>query len=154
MHTCAQVGQDLGLQAFWELHSRPSPTPPSHSHTAQPPLPSPPPPHTHARMHTHAHAQMKKDLEGADMQALHSCFKHLASKPDVELRRSCAQQLGPLARAACSISPSAFLDYYCDTFQALAHDADEEVQGGGGWGWGGGDGGGVCVCGMVGMEVV
>jgi len=41
---------------------------------------------------------MKKEFEREDMTSVHGCFKHFASKADVELRRCCAQQLGPLTK--------------------------------------------------------
>jgi hypothetical protein len=42
--------------------------------------------------------QMKKELEREDVLSVYSCYKHFASKADVELRRCCAQQLGSLVK--------------------------------------------------------
>ncbi|KAF5829638.1 armadillo-type protein [Dunaliella salina] len=71
---------------------------------------------------------MKKEFEREDLMSLHSCYKHFASKSDTELRRCCASQLVPTAKAACSLDPHAFTEHYSDTFQHLSMDSDEQVR--------------------------
>jgi len=52
---------------------------------------------------------MKKEFDREDVVAVHSCFKHFASKADVELRRCCAMQLVPLTKVRLwGLHPSMF----------------------------------------------
>ncbi len=71
--------------------------------------------------------QVKGELDQDDQTSMYGCFKHLAGKPDVELRRSCAQQIGQVVRAAVSLAPNAYQQHFSDTFQSFATDFDEEV---------------------------
>jgi serine/threonine-protein phosphatase 4 regulatory subunit 4 len=57
-----------------------------------------------------------------------SCFKHLATKSDVELRRLCAGQLPAVLRAATALSATAFAQQFQDTLISLATDPDVEVR--------------------------
>lgn len=61
------------------------------------------------------------------MQLFYGCFKHLASKSDVELRRACGAAFSEVLRAAAALHPAAFVQHFADTFTSLAGDLDEEV---------------------------
>lgn len=71
---------------------------------------------------------IKGEMEQGDTQMFYGCFKHLASKADVELRRACASSFATLVKAAASLHPNAFAIHFSDTLQALAADYDEEVR--------------------------
>jgi hypothetical protein len=54
----------------------------------------------------------------------YSCFRHLAARPDAELRRAAAAALLPLMAAPL---PGATAVYFQDTFVDMAGDGDEQV---------------------------
>lgn len=62
------------------------------------------------------HLQVKGELEQDDVTVFFGCFKHLASKTDVDDRRSCAQQFGQLIKvgAAVLVFNSALARYQVD----------------------------------------
>ncbi len=68
------------------------------------------------------------DFEHDDSVLFFSCFKHLATKPDVELRRTCAAQLPAVVRAATALQASAFSAQFADTLTNLATDPDPDVR--------------------------
>lgn len=43
--------------------------------------------------------QVRSDLEAQDTSLFYSCFRHLAARPDAELRRTCAAQLPALMKS-------------------------------------------------------
>ncbi|GLC55027.1 hypothetical protein PLESTB_000932600 [Pleodorina starrii] len=71
---------------------------------------------------------IKVDFEHDDSVLFFSCFKHLATKSDVELRRLCAGQLPAVLRAATALSAAAFSSQFQDTLISLATDPDVEVR--------------------------
>lgn len=70
---------------------------------------------------------MRDCLGPGDCALFYSCFRHLAARPDPELRRACAAQLLPLMRAPL---PGATHAYFHDTWADMATDHDEQVRGG------------------------
>jgi hypothetical protein len=79
---------------------------------------------------------VRSALAPGDTGLFYSCFRHLAARPDAELRRAAAGRLLALVRAPL---PGATAAYLADTWADMAADADEGVssyEGGGGWnGW-------------------
>lgn len=73
--------------------------------------------------------QCKEVLDDeADQQLCLGCFKHLASRPDAELRRACAGQLAGVLKA-CKSPQVVFSQQLADTLYSLSTDvADEEVR--------------------------
>ncbi|GIL70257.1 hypothetical protein Vretimale_3531 [Volvox reticuliferus] len=81
-----------------------------------------------ARMFGQLVTVIKVDFEHDDSVLFFSCFKHLATKSDVELRRLCAGQLPAVLRAATALSATAFAQQFQDTLISLATDPDVEVR--------------------------
>ncbi|GFR43586.1 hypothetical protein Agub_g4683 [Astrephomene gubernaculifera] len=81
-----------------------------------------------ARMFGQLVTVVKVDFEHDDSVLFFSCFKHLATKSDVELRRLCAGQLPAVLRAATALAAAAFSQQFQDTLNSLATDADVEVR--------------------------
>ncbi|KXZ47380.1 hypothetical protein GPECTOR_35g818 [Gonium pectorale] len=71
---------------------------------------------------------VKVDFEHDDSVLFFSCYKHLATKADVELRRLCASQLPAVLRAATALTAAAFSQHFQDTLTNLATDPDAEVR--------------------------
>lgn len=80
-----------------------------------------------ARVFGQVVTQVKADFEHDDSLTFFGCFKHLAAKSDVELRRTCAGQLPAVLKAASALSANAFQQWQ-DTVNALACDSDAEVR--------------------------
>lgn len=72
--------------------------------------------------------QMKSDIDTDDLPMFYGCFKHLATKADMELRRNCAQQLPSVLKAAAAVQQHAFALHFVDMTYSLANDSDEEVR--------------------------
>lgn len=68
---------------------------------------------------------MRNELEPSDASLLYGCFRHLAARGDVELRRLCAAQLPVLMKAPLAGTSSLYLH---DTWQDLATDHDDQVR--------------------------
>ncbi|EFJ50926.1 hypothetical protein VOLCADRAFT_88347 [Volvox carteri f. nagariensis] len=81
-----------------------------------------------ARMFGQLVTVIKADFEHDDSVLFFSCFKHLATKSDVELRRLCAGQLPAVLRAATALSTTAFAQQFQDTLISLATDPDVDVR--------------------------
>ncbi len=79
--------------------------------------------------------QVRDVAAPGDVALFYSCFRHLAARPDAELRRACAAQLPALMAAPLQGATHA---YFHDTFADMAADHDEQV---GGWLHGGLHGG-------------
>jgi len=60
-----------------------------------------------------------------DLPLFYSCFRHLAARPNPDLRRACAAQLLPLMRAPL---PGVTHAYFLDTWLDMASDHDEAVR--------------------------
>ncbi|KAG2451341.1 hypothetical protein HYH02_003945 [Chlamydomonas schloesseri] len=71
---------------------------------------------------------VKVDFEHDDSVLFFSCYKHLATKADVELRKLCASQLPAVLRAATALTAAAFSQQFQDTLNNLATDQDVEVR--------------------------
>ncbi|KAG2485883.1 hypothetical protein HYH03_015466 [Edaphochlamys debaryana] len=71
---------------------------------------------------------VKVDFEHDDAVLFFSCFKHLATKADTELRRLCAAQLPAVVKAATALAAAAFQQQFQDTLNNLATDPDIEVR--------------------------
>jgi hypothetical protein len=69
--------------------------------------------------------QVRDQLAAGDAALFYSCFRHLAARPDAELRRACAAQLVPLMRAPL---PGAAGSYFHDTWADMALDHDEQAS--------------------------
>ena len=80
------------------------------------------------------------DFEHDDSVLFFSCYKHLATKADTELRKLCASQLPAVLRAATALAAAAFSQQFQDTLNNLATDHDVEVGRRRGGMWGGGVG--------------
>ncbi|KIY97622.1 Serine/threonine-protein phosphatase 4 regulatory subunit 4, partial [Monoraphidium neglectum] len=70
-------------------------------------------------------AAVRDQLAAGDAALFYSCFRHLAARPDAELRRACAAQLVPLMRAPL---PGAAGSYFHDTWADMALDHDEQAS--------------------------
>lgn len=71
---------------------------------------------------------VRSEMEPDDYQMFYGCYKHMASKPDVELRRACAGSLGSLLKAATLTQANALGQHFSDTLASLAGDSDEGVR--------------------------
>ncbi|KAG2445689.1 hypothetical protein HXX76_000297 [Chlamydomonas incerta] len=71
---------------------------------------------------------VKVDFEHDDSVLFFSCYKHLATKADTELRKLCASQLPAVLRAATALTAAAFSQQFQDTLNNLATDQDVEVR--------------------------
>ncbi|WIA29762.1 hypothetical protein OEZ86_012236 [Tetradesmus obliquus] len=70
-------------------------------------------------------AAVRNDLEPSDAGLLYGCFRHLAARADVELRRLCASRLPALM---ASPLPGSSASYLHDTWTDLALDHDMQVR--------------------------
>ncbi|MEW5313019.1 MAG: hypothetical protein WDW38_004614 [Sanguina aurantia] len=71
---------------------------------------------------------VRSDLEAEEAQVFYACYKHMSSKSDPELRKTCALQFPAVLRAAAAVSSHSFQTTFQDCYYNLVADPNMDVR--------------------------